>query len=51
MKITQTLINQISSRFNGAVVADIAVDSEYGNVTATVSGVKFVDCGFVEDYE
>jgi hypothetical protein len=45
-----TLINKISFRFNGANVVDPVIDLEFGNVTATVDGLTFVDCGFVEDY-
>ena len=46
----QSLAAQISKMFNGATVTDVQVDSEFGNVTATVNGKKNVDCGFIEDY-
>lgn len=45
-----TLEQKISKLFNGAVVTDVQVDPEFGNVTATVNGRKNVDCGFIEDF-
>ena len=48
--MTNTLAEQISIRFNDADVSDVVIDSEFGNVTATVGEQKGVDCGFVETY-
>lgn len=45
-----TLSQMISKLFNGAVVTEVYVDAEFGNVTATVAGRKNVDCGFIEDF-
>jgi molybdopterin-binding protein len=42
---------QIEKMFKGAAVSDVAIDTEFGNVTATVNGKKNVDCGFIEDFE
>lgn len=47
----QALIPLVSDRFNGASVSDVRIDAEFGNVTATVNGLKNIDAGFVEDYE
>jgi len=45
-----TLTQKISKLFNGAVVSDVVIDIEFGNVTATVNGRSNVDCGFIEDF-
>lgn len=45
------LEKKVSKRFNGAKVENVIIDEEFGNVTATVNGMKNVDCGFIEDYE
>ena len=47
---TTEITEQIAKIFNGATVTDVKVDSEFGNVTATVNGKINVDCGFIEDY-
>lgn len=47
----KNLEQKISKRFKGEKVEDIIIDDEFGNVTATVNGVKNTDCGFIEDYE
>lgn len=47
----QLLIDYISKKFNGASVAKVVIDDEFGNVTATVDGNAFTDCGFIEDFE
>lgn len=31
-------------------VADVFIDEEFGNVTATVDGKTNVDCGFIEEF-
>ncbi|MBC5852138.1 hypothetical protein [Vibrio metschnikovii] len=46
----QPLIDYISKKFNGASVAKVIID-EFGNVTATVDGKTFTDCGFIEEFE
>jgi len=40
----------ISKAWNNAIVEDIIIDDEFGNVTATINGNKNIDCGFIEDY-
>ncbi len=47
----QLLTDLISKKFNGASVAKVVIDDEFGNVTATVDGKVFTDCGFIEDFE
>ncbi|AKO78221.1 hypothetical protein EN12_24325 [Vibrio cholerae] len=47
----QRLIDYISKKFNGASVAQVVIDDEFGNVTATVDGKTFTDCGFIEEFE
>jgi len=51
MKNTGVISKMISDSFNGAKVEDVVIDSEFGNVTATVNDQKGVDCGFIEDYK
>ena len=46
----QYLIEKISKRFCGAKVSNVKIDEEFGNVTATINGVKNVDAGFIEEY-
>lgn len=41
----------ISRAWNNAIVEDIIIDDEFGNVTATINGNKNIDCGFIEDYK
>ncbi len=48
---TKKIIEKISKRFCCAKVSDVTIDEEFGNVTATVNGVKNVDAGFIEDYK
>jgi hypothetical protein len=43
------MIEQISKIWNGAEVDNVQVDAEFGNVTATVDGVRNMDCGFIEE--
>ena len=47
----KNLKEKISKKFKGAKIKDIIIDNEFGNVTATVNGIKNTDCGFIEDYE
>lgn len=42
---------QISKRFKGAEVSNVVIDDEFGNVTATVDGRTYTDCGFITDYQ
>ncbi|MCX8796137.1 hypothetical protein [Vibrio parahaemolyticus] len=47
----QLLIDYISKKFNGASVSNVIIDDEFGNITATVDGKTFTDCGFIEEFE
>jgi hypothetical protein len=54
MSIVQTISpmeKEISIIFNGSEVVNVIIDSEFGCVTATVDGVKNVNCGYIEDYK
>lgn len=51
---TSNLINlakQISEAWHNAKVENVLVDSEFGNVTATINGNKNIDCGYITDYK
>lgn len=48
--VRDDLIEQVSKIFNGAIVSDVRVDLEFGNVTATVNGMRNVDAGFIEQF-
>ena len=44
------LEKQISHIWHNAKVENVVIDEEFGNVTATVNGMTYTDCGFLEDY-
>lgn len=52
MKIApkEKILAGIKKKFRTDDVGRIVIDDEFGNVTATVRGIPFTDCGFVEDY-
>jgi S-adenosylmethionine hydrolase len=42
---------QIQKEFRGLEVSNVCIDEEFGNVWATVDGMKYVDCGNIEYYQ
>lgn len=47
----EKIAKAISVTFHSAKVSNVVIDDEFGNVTATVDGVTYVDCGYIEDYK
>ena len=44
------LTNLISKRFRNVPVSNVVIHED-GDISATVNGKTYVDCGFVEDYD
>ena len=53
MKTLEQIAAMIATTFNTTFdkVSNVAIDDEFGNVTATINGNAFIDCGFIEDYK
>ena len=48
--LEQAIENKIKSQWNTESVSNVVIDVEFGNVTATIDGTTFCDCGWIEDY-